>query len=66
MSMTRDLLILELCREAGDEDREPRLVDGWTRNHAMCCDGTRIRQASQGDVAALIQVRLCMGLPLTR
>ena len=65
LKSTQETLIIALCREAGDRDEATALLAGWTSNHAACC-GERIEAAAHGSAAALIQIRLCMGLPLTR
>ena len=61
-------LICDLCREAGDsvsDDNWAEIVEGWYANHSECCGG-RIEQAADRDAGALIAVRICMGLPLTK
>ena len=67
--MDKNQLIIALCREAGDNGDDEEIIDGWTANHMACCDyddgdGSDIDNAANGDVAALVKVRACCGLPV--
>ncbi len=55
-----DELLIELCREAGDIGTDEELVEGARANH----DSEDIAEAAQGDVAALIRLRIAFGLPI--
>jgi hypothetical protein len=61
--MTPEVLIIALCREAGDTESDEVILEGYDANHRSCC-GPDIKAAAQGDVTALIQIRRCMGLPI--
>lgn len=53
-------LLLALCREAGDSGPDAVLIDGARGNHQPGL----IRDAANGDVAALVQLRHDFGLPI--
>lgn len=55
-----DELLIELCREAGDIGTDEELIEGSRANH----DSEDIAEAAQGDVAALIRLRIAFGLPI--
>ncbi len=63
--MERRKLIIELCREAGDNGPEDYIVEDWEADHACCCN-FYVDNASQGDIVRLNEIRTCMGLPVTR
>lgn len=53
-------LLLDLCHEAGDTGLDAALIDGARGNHAP----SLIRDAANGDIAALVQLRHDFGLPI--
>ncbi len=53
-------LLVALCREAGDEGTDEALIDGARGNHHP----DDIRDATNGDVAALVKLRQAFGLPI--
>lgn len=55
-----DVLLLALCHEAGDSGPDAVLIDGARGNHQPGL----IRDAANGDVAALVQLRQDFGLPI--
>jgi|GEM_PF-3680283 len=56
----QNAMILELCREAGDEGSDEDLIEGFRSNHHP----EVIAAAASGDVAALVQLRDACGLPI--
>lgn len=52
--------LIELCREAGGIGTDEELIERARVNH----DPEDIAEAAQGDVAALIRLRLAFGLPI--
>jgi hypothetical protein len=61
--MTTSDLILDLCREAGDDvSDEPATIEAFLGNHHP----DDIVAAAQGDHAALVRLREACGLPPVR
>ena len=55
-----DEMLVALCREAGDEGTDEALIEGARSNHHP----DDIRDAANGDVAALVKLRQAFGLPI--
>jgi len=53
-------LLIALCREAGDVGTDDELSEGARGNHHP----DLIRDAANGDVAALVKLRQAFGLPI--
>ena len=59
-------LILDLCREAGDDMGNPeRTIGDFLANHSPET-AEDVVAAAGGDVAALVRVRTQVGLPIVR
>ena len=64
--MTRDELIIMICREAGDVGSDDDLIGGYTSNYDEDYLEDVVDPASDGDVRALARMRADAGLPIFR
>ena len=64
--MTRDELIIMICREAGDVGSDDDLIEGYTSNYEEDYLEDVVNPASDGDVRALARMRADAGLPIFR
>lgn len=62
--MTREELIVQICREAGDVGSDEELVDGYSSNYSDEYLKEIVDRAAQGDVAALVKMRIDAGLTI--
>lgn len=60
--MTRNDLIIAICREAGDAGTDQEIVNGYESNYPNDYLTDVVDMAASGDVAALIRMRTDAGL----